>query len=103
MGGGRNVHRQRRYNSGMHTLSGEVGPVSLRAQAILTQAMELPPESRAALAASLLETLEGPEEEGVEEAWSATIQRRMAEVDSGQVQTVPWSEVQMRVRRHLTR
>ncbi len=67
------------------------------------EAMELPPESRAALAASLLETLEGPEDEGVEESWNATIQRRMAEVESGQVQTVPWSEVQMRVRRHLTR
>ncbi len=60
-----------------------------------------PPESRAALAASLLETFEVPGDQGVEQAWKATIQRRMVEVDSGRVQTIPWSEVQRRVRRHL--
>jgi putative addiction module component (TIGR02574 family) len=59
----------------------------------------LPEEDRAELAGKLLESIEDPPDEGVEEAWAAEIERRMADYRSGRVKTIPWSEV----RAHLHR
>jgi putative addiction module component (TIGR02574 family) len=33
----------------------------------------------------------------VEEAWLAEIERRMADLDSGLVQTIPWEELRARL------
>lgn len=63
------------------------------------QASHLSAEDRAELAGKLLESIEDPPDEGVEEAWAAEIERRMAEYRSGRVKTIPWSEV----RAHLHR
>lgn len=61
------------------------------------EAMKLDPDERAALTGLLIESLEPETEEGVEEAWVAEIERRMAELDSGAVQTIPWEEVRARL------
>jgi putative addiction module component (TIGR02574 family) len=63
------------------------------------QASQLPMEERAELAGMLLESIEEPPDEGVEEAWAAEIERRMTEYRAGIVKTIPWSEV----RAHLHR
>jgi putative addiction module component (TIGR02574 family) len=63
------------------------------------RAAQLPAEDRAELAGMLLESIEGPPDEGVEEAWAAEIERRMADYRAGRVKTIPWSEV----RAHLHR
>ncbi|HEY0142127.1 MAG TPA: addiction module protein [Thermoanaerobaculia bacterium] len=63
------------------------------------QASRLPAEDRAELAGRLLESIEDPPDEGVEEAWAAEIERRMGEYRAGRVKTIPWSEV----RAHLHR
>jgi putative addiction module component (TIGR02574 family) len=63
------------------------------------QASQLPQADRAELAGLLLESIEDPSDEGVEEAWAAEIERRMAEYRAGRVKTIPWSEV----RAHLHR
>jgi putative addiction module component (TIGR02574 family) len=55
------------------------------------------PEERAALAGLLIESLEPESEEGVEEAWMVEVERRMAELDSGAVQAIPWDEVKARL------
>jgi hypothetical protein len=52
---------------------------------IFREAAELSDEDRAALAGLLIRTLDPPPEEDVESAWSQEIARRLAEVDSGQV------------------
>ena len=57
------------------------------------QAQSLPLADRAALAGRLLHNLEGPPDEGIEEAWLDEIQRRLAAYDSGQVQAIPAGEV----------
>lgn len=62
------------------------------------KASELPPEERAELAGLLLEGIE-PADEGVEEAWAAEIERRMADFRDGKVRTIPWSEVRARLHR----
>lgn len=67
--------------------------MSGKGQKVLEEALTLPPEERADLAAELIESLDGPEDEAVEEAWALEIQQRMREVESGAVKTIPWSEV----------
>ncbi len=59
---------------------------------LLEEALKLSPEARAALAASLLESLEADVDEGVEAAWAEEIAKRIRELDSGAVTPVPWSE-----------
>ena len=63
------------------------------------QASQLPAHDRAELAGRLLESIEDPPDEGVEEAWAAEIERRMVEYRAGRVESIPWSEV----RAHLHR
>jgi putative addiction module component (TIGR02574 family) len=65
---------------------------------LLKKALALPPESRAALAGSLLESLDDePADEGVEAAWNEEIKRRIEEIDSGKVQMIPYEEVRRRL------
>jgi putative addiction module component (TIGR02574 family) len=66
----------------------------------LKEALALPPETRAALAASLLESLVEEVDEGAETAWRTEIEGRMAELDSGEVKTVPWPDVCRRLGQH---
>jgi putative addiction module component (TIGR02574 family) len=61
---------------------------------LLQRAMALPPEARAALASSLIESLDETVDEDGEAAWQQEIARRMDEVQSGKAKTVPWDEVQ---------
>lgn len=64
---------------------------------LLKQALALPVEARAALAGSLLESLDATIDPGVEEAWSLEIASRIAELDSGKVKPVPWAEARRQV------
>jgi putative addiction module component (TIGR02574 family) len=60
---------------------------------LLKKALALPPEARAELADSLLESLDAePADEGVEAAWSVEIQRRIEEIDSGKVKMIPYTK-----------
>jgi putative addiction module component (TIGR02574 family) len=56
------------------------------------RASELTPSDRAELAGLLLESIEDQPEEGVEEAWAAEIERRIADYRAGRVRMIPWSE-----------
>jgi putative addiction module component (TIGR02574 family) len=61
---------------------------------LLKEALALPPEARAVLADSLLESLDEEEvDKDAEAYWQREIQRRRAEIDSGKTQVVPWSQV----------
>lgn len=64
---------------------------------ILKDALELPTEARAALAGSLLDSLDTEVDEDAEAAWAAEVSRRVRELDSGIVQTIPWAEVRRRL------
>ncbi|MGH8695173.1 MAG: addiction module protein [Burkholderiales bacterium] len=60
--------------------------------------MRLEPQERATLMRLLIEALDDTEE-GVEDAWRVEIERRMAELDAGSVETIPWEEVRARLYR----
>jgi putative addiction module component (TIGR02574 family) len=63
-------------------------------QALRSAALALPPDERAALAAELLESLDGDEaDEGAAEAWEAEIARRLGEIERGEVTLVSAAEV----------
>lgn len=61
------------------------------------RAMSLDPKERAELIGLLLQSLEIEKDEGVEAAWLKEIEQRLEAIDSGSVETVPWTEVRSRV------
>ena len=73
--------------------------VSRAVHDLFEKASELPSEERAELAGLLLESIDAPADEDVEEAWAREIERRMADYRAGKVKTIPWSQV----RAHLHR
>ena len=69
------------------------------ARELFEEAMRLDPEERATLMRLLIETLDSDAEEGVEDAWRVEIERRMAELDSGGVEMIPWEELRAQLYR----
>ena len=64
---------------------------------LLQEALRLPSEARAALAGALLGSMDEAVDEDAEQAWRAEIERRIAELDSGKVKTIPWPEARRRI------
>ena len=68
---------------------------------ILKAALSLPSEARAALADSLLESLDAEVDENAEELWRLEIRKRRAEMDTGSVPKIPWNEAEARLMKRL--
>ncbi|MFI5095991.1 MAG: addiction module protein [Terriglobales bacterium] len=64
---------------------------------LLKKALALPPEARAALAGSLLESLDETVDATAEQEWSREIARRIEELDSGKVKPIPWEEARRQI------
>lgn len=56
---------------------------------LMAAALRLKPRQRAAMADRLVESL--PPDPAVEAAWEAEIRKRIDEIESGTVKTIPWS------------
>ena len=67
------------------------------ARELFEEAMRLDAKERATLMRLLIDTLDGESEEGAEDAWRAEIDRRIAELDAGAVDTVTWEELRARL------
>ena len=67
------------------------------AEAVLKQALTLPEDDRADIAGALLESLQPAEEADVEAAWRQEVAARVAALDAGEVETLPWEEVRNRL------
>ena len=59
---------------------------------LIDEALKLPPEARAALAGSLIESLDETVDKDATAAWEAEIAERVRELDDGSVKPIPWSE-----------
>ena len=80
--------------------------MSSRAQQVLRDALELPLDERADVAAELLASLDEAEIEhpaDVEAAWAAEIERRARRVMAGESAGVPWEDVRRRAEAELRR
>ena len=69
------------------------------AKRIADEALKLPAEARAALAGTLLDSLDGAVDEDAEAAWAAEIAKRVRDLEEGTVKTTPWSEVRRSILR----
>lgn len=63
------------------------------AETVLKEALTLPETDRADIAGALLESLEPMGEPDVEAAWKQEVANRVAALDAGDVETIPWEEV----------
>jgi putative addiction module component (TIGR02574 family) len=66
-------------------------------QELLNDAMRLPDEQRAALAAALIESLDHGVNEDAEAAWSVEIARRLRDVESRNVKTISWPQARQMI------
>jgi len=64
---------------------------------LLTEALRLSDEERAALAGELIQSLEKEVDTDAEAAWAAEIRARLERVDAGTVKTISWSEARRRI------
>lgn len=65
---------------------------------ILSAALALPPEMRAALADHLLRSLDAPDQKRIDALWAEEAARRIKEIDDGVVTPIPGEEVMKRLR-----
>ena len=77
--------------------------MSTRADTILGTALSLPPDERAWLAEELIASLDEGQDAEIQAAWAAEIEKRIAEVESGETETVSWEEASARIRAKLTK
>jgi putative addiction module component (TIGR02574 family) len=77
--------------------------MSTRADTILDTALALSPNERAWLASELIASLDESNDSDVEAAWAAEIERRIAEVESGEAETSSWEEARTRIRTKLAK
>jgi putative addiction module component (TIGR02574 family) len=77
--------------------SGILRGMSPTAEEVLKQALTLDESDRASVAGALIESLHEQVDPDAEEAWDAVIRRRVEELESGAVETIPWTEVRKRL------
>ena len=58
---------------------------------ILKEALKLPLEARAAIAGTLIDSLDETIDQDAESAWETEIISRLKEIDEGKVQLIPWA------------
>ncbi len=71
------------------------------AENLLKLALSLSQEDRASLAGALIESLHGEPDPGADASWDAAIAKRVRELETRAVSTVPWSVVRERLFRDL--
>jgi putative addiction module component (TIGR02574 family) len=69
--------------------------------AVLADALRLDDEARAAIAAELLGSLDGPADPDAESAWDAEIERRIAAIEAGTIQLESWEQVRRRIEKDI--
>lgn len=65
----------------------------MEAGELLKHALTLSDKERADLASSLIDSLDPSVDADAEIAWQEEIARRLEQVETGQVRTIPWEEV----------
>jgi putative addiction module component (TIGR02574 family) len=71
----------------------------MTAQQVASEAMKLSPEERADLADKLWLSVNSQED--VDAAWEIEIERRMRQIDTGEVEMIPWETVMANLRAKL--
>lgn len=64
---------------------------------LLEAALKLPPEARAAMAGSLLDSLDRSVDADAEGQWEQEIARRLRDLDTSLNRVVPWSDARRKI------
>jgi len=67
---------------------------------IIGNALKQPETDRARIAEALIASLDAPADRNIELAWQTEIDKRLREMDSGDVNCIPWEEVRDRLYRN---
>ena len=65
---------------------------------IFSAALSLPPGSRAMLADHLLQSLDAQYQEEIDASWGAEAEKRLEEIETGEVKTIPAEQVLQKLR-----
>ncbi len=68
---------------------------------LTSKVLDLPVAERAKLVHQLLESLESVPEETFDDEWQAELRKRVEDVRSGRVETIPWAKVRQNVLNEL--
>lgn len=69
-----------------------------KSQVVLEEALKLSANERAEVAEQLIASLDEVPDTDVEQVWQQEVQRRLQQIGRGEVKTIPWEEVQRRLR-----
>lgn len=69
-----------------------------KSKILLEEALKLAANERAEVAERLIASLDEVPDANVEQAWQEEVQRRLQQIDHGEVKTIPWEEVQRQLR-----
>lgn len=72
--------------------------MAVRREQVFREALELGEPDREELLTLLIDSLDPQAEADVEQAWMQEISRRVTELKTGAVQTLPWEVVRKRLR-----
>ncbi len=64
---------------------------------LLEAALQLSPEDRAALAGSLLDSLDSAVDADADAAWETEVARRIQDLDQAKTRPIPWAEVRRKI------
>jgi putative addiction module component (TIGR02574 family) len=65
--------------------------------------LSLPCEDRIRIVETILESLNAPDDKNIEQAWAVEAERRIDDLNAGQVQSIPGVEVFADIRQRLGR
>lgn len=71
--------------------------MNARVDHLLDEVLGLPAEERSALAAALVDSLEGTDDASVSAAWRQELLRRREALRSGAAKAVPWADARARL------
>jgi putative addiction module component (TIGR02574 family) len=91
------VMASQRQDSETTFWTAEVSDMATTVTSLFRQAAHLGEGDRAALAGLLLESLEHTASPGIDAAWAEEIERRVRQLETGDVEPVPWDEVRARL------
>jgi putative addiction module component (TIGR02574 family) len=73
-------------------------PMTPTAEQVLIAALDLAEDDRLELVEALIVSFQSSDRPPLDDSWREVIRRRSAELDSGLVTPIPWSEVKRRAR-----
>ena len=73
------------------------------ADRVVDEALELPADARIGLVDRILESLNLPTRADIDKMWAEEAERRIAEIERGEVKLIPGEEVFAKIRRQYAR